>query len=93
MIEDDEHLAAMVSEYLGANGFEVTVAPRAERGLDLLARGRFSAVLLDVMLPDLDGFEACRRIRAAIEDDPRHPRRILTVRGAGYVFAREQDGD
>ena len=33
------------------------------------------------------------RIRAAIEDDPRHPRRILTVRGAGYVFARVQDDD
>jgi len=32
------------------------------------------------------------RIRAAIEDDPRHPRRIVTVRGAGYVFARTQDG-
>jgi DNA-binding response OmpR family regulator len=31
------------------------------------------------------------RIRAAIEDDPRRPRRILTVRGAGYVFARHQD--
>ena len=31
------------------------------------------------------------RIRAAIEDDPRHPKRIITVRGAGYVFAREQD--
>jgi DNA-binding response OmpR family regulator len=33
------------------------------------------------------------RIRAAIEDDPRHPRRIVTVRGAGYVFARTQDGE
>ena len=33
------------------------------------------------------------RIRAAIEDDPRHPRRILTLRGAGYVFARSQDGN
>jgi DNA-binding response OmpR family regulator len=31
------------------------------------------------------------RIRAAIEEDPRHPRRIITVRGAGYVFARHQD--
>jgi DNA-binding response OmpR family regulator len=31
------------------------------------------------------------RIRAAIEDDPRHPRRIVTIRGAGYVFARRQD--
>jgi DNA-binding response OmpR family regulator len=33
------------------------------------------------------------RIRAAIEDDPRHPRRIITLRGAGYVFARSQDGE
>jgi DNA-binding response OmpR family regulator len=33
------------------------------------------------------------RIRAAIEDDPRNPRRILTLRGAGYVFARRQDED
>jgi two-component system, OmpR family, phosphate regulon response regulator OmpR len=31
------------------------------------------------------------RIRSAIEDDPKHPRRIITVRGAGYVFARRQD--
>ena len=31
------------------------------------------------------------RIRAEIEDDPRHPRRVITVRGAGYVFARAQD--
>ena len=33
------------------------------------------------------------RIRAAIEDDPKSPRRVLTVRGAGYVFAKKQDGD
>jgi DNA-binding response OmpR family regulator len=32
------------------------------------------------------------RIRAAIEDDPKQPRRIITVRGAGYLFARKQDG-
>ena len=36
---------------------------------------------------------AISRIRAAIEDDPKSPRRVLTVRGAGYVFARKQDGD
>ena len=41
MIEDDERLAAMVSEYLGKSGLQVTVAPRAERGLSLLARGGF----------------------------------------------------
>ena len=31
------------------------------------------------------------RIRAAIEDDPKHPRRVITIRGTGYVFARSQD--
>ena len=77
MIEDDHHLAAMVSEYLGANGCEVTVAPRAARGLSLLAAGGFRAVLLDVMLPDLDGFEVCRRIRARTDT----PVLMLTARG------------
>jgi two-component system phosphate regulon response regulator OmpR len=33
------------------------------------------------------------RIRSAIEDDPKHPRRIITVRGSGYVFARKQDNE
>ena len=223
MVEDDERLAAMVAEYLAPHGFEVTVAPDAARGLALGVEGGFDAVLLDVMLPDGDGLELCRRlrassdvaivmltargedtdrivglelgaddylpkpfnprellarvrailrrrhdagprtlrfgrleidrdrrrvrldgrdrpltshqfdllvalaeraghvlsrdalmqrvrgealeafdrsidvhvsrIRAAVEDDPRHPRRILTVRGAGYVFARAQDGE
>ena len=77
MIEDDAHLAAMVSEYLAGNGFEVTVAPRGEKGLSLLAGGAFQAVLLDVMLPDLDGFEVCRRIRARTDT----PVLMLTARG------------
>jgi DNA-binding response OmpR family regulator len=77
MIEDDAHLAAMVAEYLAASGFEVTIAPRAERGLALLESGSFQAVLLDVMLPDLDGFEVCRRIRARADT----PVLMLTARG------------
>jgi len=77
MIEDDERLAAMVSEYLAKGGLQVTVAPGGERGLALLARGGFQAVLLDVMLPDLDGFEVCRRIRA----DSDVPVLMLTARG------------
>src|SRR5438105_8794130 len=77
MIEDDAHLAAMVSEYLGANGFEVAVAADGERGLARLAESSFGAVLLDVMLPGLDGFEVCRRIRARADV----PVLMLTARG------------
>jgi DNA-binding response OmpR family regulator len=225
MIEDDASLAALVAEYLGRFGLRVSVAGSGAEGLRLLAAGGCDALVLDVMLPDTDGFEICRqvrgrsdlpilmltargdetdrivglelgaddylpkpfnprellarlrailrrrgapaaprellrfgrleidrdarearidgevraltsyqfellwalalnagrvmsrealldrlkgeeleafdrsldvhvsRIRAAIEDDPRHPRRIITVRGAGYVFAKQQDGN
>lgn len=226
IIDDDEALAGMVSEFLTARGLAVEARTRGTVGLAALERDAFDAVILDVMLPDLDGFEVCRRIRersnvpvlmltargdetdrivgleigaddylpkpfslhellarlrailrrvrpsdprglgslrfgrleidrdarvvavagelrpltshqfellcvlaesagrvlsrdqlmqrlrghgleafdrsidnhvsrlrAAIEDDPRHPKRLITVRGAGYVFARSQDGD
>jgi DNA-binding response OmpR family regulator len=77
MVEDDARLAAMVSEYLRGAGLEVTVAPTAARGLELAGSGRFRAVLLDVMLPDLDGFEVCRRLRARSD----LPVLMLTARG------------
>jgi DNA-binding response OmpR family regulator len=226
IIDDDEALAEMLSEFLEARDLEVVTRYRADTGLATLEEQAFDAVILDVMLPDLDGFEVCKRIRersnipvlmltargdetdrivgleigaddylpkpfsprellarlravlrrsqpmkpssarslhfgrleidrdarivavdgdprsltshqfelllilaenagrvlsrdqlmqnlrghateafdrsidnhvsrirAAIEDDPRHPRRLLTIRGAGYVFARSQDGD
>src|SRR6267154_1919119 len=196
LIEDDSRLAEMVSEYLGESGFRVSVAAGGRAGLERLAREPFDALVLDLMLPDMDGLEVCRelgaddylpkpfqprellarlrailrrgkprgraallrfgsleidrdarsvrvdgevrsltsyqfallvafaenagrvlsretlmdlvkgepleafdrsidvhvsRIRAAIEHDPRKPRRIVTVRGAGYVFAKAQD--
>src|SRR5713101_8235286 len=162
----------MVSEYLGEAGFRVAVAAAGRVGLERLTREPYDALVLDLMLPDMDGLEVCRqlraksdipvlmltargeaidcdarvvrvdgaersltghqftllvslaekagrvlsrnalmdlitgealeafdrsidvhisRIRAAIEDDPKRPRRILTVRGTGYVFAKQQD--
>ena len=221
LVEDDPRLAEMIAGYLGGHGYETVVAPTGTAALDMEGRRAFDAVTLDLMLPDMDGLEVCRlirarsavpivmltakgdpmdrivgleigaddylpkpfeprellarlravlrrggargagalrfgrltvdpgamratldgrtcdltshqfqlllvlaraagrvlsrealmdalrgealeafdrsidvhvsRIRAAIEDDPRHPRRIITVRGAGYVFARVQD--
>ncbi len=63
-----------------ATSVEVTVAPDGERGLAALARRRFDAVLLDVMLPGIDGFEVCRRMRARPER-PTVPIIMLTARG------------
>lgn len=76
MIEDDEGLSAMVTEYLAPFGLEVTAANRAGQGLELLRQG-FDLLLLDVMLPDQDGFEVCRVVRA--ESDV--PILMLTARG------------
>ena len=65
MIEDDRRLAEMVATYLGGNGFSVAVAGSGEAGLAVLGNGPgYAAVLLDLMLPDADGLEICRRIRA-----------------------------
>ncbi|HSF19933.1 MAG TPA: response regulator transcription factor [Vicinamibacteria bacterium] len=77
MIEDDRSLSEMVGEYLGKRGIEVTAKPDAKTGLPLLKSGDFDALVLDVMLPDLDGFEVCRRVRAGSDI----PILMLTARG------------
>ncbi len=77
MIEDDEHLSAMVGEYLGSRGLDVTTRPTAMAGLELLRHQTFDALILDVMLPDLDGFEVCRQVRA----ESSLPILMLTARG------------
>jgi two-component system phosphate regulon response regulator OmpR len=77
MIEDDESLADMVADYLRESGFEVTVRGEAGLGLTLLEHGDFDALVLDIMLPDLDGFEVCRRVRAKSNI----PIVMLTARG------------
>jgi len=76
IIEDDAALAGLVRDYLKPFGYEVTAATTAAEGLRRLPEG-WSAVLLDVMLPDLDGFEVCRRIRAGSDV----PVLMLTARG------------
>ena len=77
MIDDDARLAAMVSEYLTTAGFVVDIRFTGREGLAALENGVFDAVILDVMLQDIDGFEICRRIRARGQT----PILMLTARG------------
>jgi two-component system phosphate regulon response regulator OmpR len=77
LIEDDPRLAEMVQSYLGEAGFSVSAAGRGEAGIAMLAREPFDAVVLDLMLPDTDGLEVCRRIRQR----SRTPILMLTARG------------
>jgi len=77
LIEDDSRLAEMVKNYLGGAGFQVTVAPKGAAGIALEAREAFDAVILDLMLPDMDGLDICRRIRSRSTT----PILMLTARG------------
>ncbi len=77
IIDDDRKLTAMLAEYLRPRGIESAAAADARRGLEMAARAAYDAVVLDVMLPDLDGFEVCRRLRAASDV----PVLMLTARG------------
>ena len=77
LIEDDARLAEMVSEYLGEAGFRVSVAARGRIGLERLAREPYDALVLDLMLPDMDGLEVCRQLRTRSST----PVLMLTARG------------
>ena len=77
LVEDDARLAEMLSEYLDQAGYGVTIAALGATALGSLSRERFDAVVLDLMLPDMDGLEVCRRLRA--RDDT--PVLMLTARG------------
>ena len=64
LIEDDARLAEMVRDYLGGFGYSITIARTGTQGLAEHERDGFDAVILDLMLPDTDGLEVCRRLRA-----------------------------
>lgn len=63
LIDDDVRLFELLASYLGQNGVSVTTAADGRAGLSALATGAFDAVLLDVMMPGMDGLEVCKRIR------------------------------
>ncbi len=77
LIEDDKRLAGMVQSYLGEAGFRTTIAETGADGIALHGRETFDALILDLMLPDMDGLDVCRTIR---ERAPT-PILMLTARG------------
>ena len=63
LIEDDGRLAEMVADYLGQFGFRVSRAANGAAGLQMQGNDGFDIVVLDLMLPDMDGLDVCRQLR------------------------------
>ncbi|MEY6430832.1 response regulator transcription factor [Thioalkalicoccus limnaeus] len=78
LVDDDLELGEMLTEYLEREGFEATAVPDGETGVHQALSGEYGILVLDVMMPGLNGIEALRRIRA---QDRRLPVLMLTARG------------
>ncbi|MRW88009.1 response regulator [Pseudoduganella sp. FT26W] len=77
LVEDDPRLAEMLTEYLSQANFRVTHAPTGRLAMDHIAAAEIDAVILDLMLPDMDGLDVCRQLRTTSDV----PVLMLTARG------------
>lgn len=91
VVEDDQRLATLTAEYLEGHGLVVSRATRGDQGLEEASKQRYDCVLLDVMLPGIDGIEVCRRLRAQSDV----PIIMITARGeeADRVLGLELGAD
>lgn len=63
IIEDEESIAELEKDYLEINGYEVVIENSGKEGLDNALENDYDLILLDIMLPEIDGFEICRQVR------------------------------
>jgi two-component system phosphate regulon response regulator OmpR len=81
MIEDDERLAKMVGDYLRQSGFGVAHAADGAQGLSAVQHASPDLVILDLMLPDMDGLQVCQKIRNLQGSQAQTPVLMLTAKG------------
>ncbi|HTM19220.1 MAG TPA: response regulator transcription factor [Kofleriaceae bacterium] len=82
VIEDEPSIRLGLEDTLRAKGYTVLAAGKGEQGLALAAESRPDLIVLDIMLPDIDGFEVCRRLKASRDGLADIPVIMLTARGA-----------
>src|SRR5690349_22183393 len=82
VVEDDPSIRLGLEDTLRAKGYQVDAVAKGGDGVDRALSGRYDLVILDIMLPDGDGFEVCRRIRASKGGTAKLPVIILSARGA-----------
>lgn len=65
LVEDEAHVASLIIRSLSEEGYEVSLAPDGNTGLDMALQNDFNLIILDIMLPGINGLEVCKKIRAA----------------------------
>ena len=86
IIEDEVAIADLEKDYLELSDFKVDICNTGDEGLKTALTGDYDLIILDLMLPGMDGFEVCKKIREKSEKDTAKPQYIETIWGVGYRF-------
>lgn len=70
LVEDESHVASLIIRSLSEEGYEVSLAPDGATGLDMALQNTFDLIILDIMLPGINGLEVCKKLRAAGNNTP-----------------------
>ena len=84
IIEDDEDIASIEKDYLEVSGYQVTVEINGTKGLTEALSGEYDLILLDIMLPGMDGFQICRKLRGKLMMVTAKRTDIDHIRGLGF---------
>ena len=83
IVEDEESIADLEKDYLELSGFDVEVANDGRTGLSRAMNEDYDLIILDLMLPGVDGFEICRQVRDS-KNTP--PRRMILIKSGGWAW-------
>jgi CheY-like chemotaxis protein len=86
VVEDDEFLRELYEELLKGEGYDVTISIDGEQGLSSMSEGGFDLVLLDIMLPKMDGLEILRHVKEKPPKQPNGPVVLLTNLGQDSII-------
>ena len=86
VVEDDQFLRELYNELLRDEGYDVDLAPDGEEGLAKILKGGYDLVLLDIMLPKIDGLEVLRRVKKQTAEKPNGAVVLLTNLGQDSII-------
>ena len=86
VVEDDQFLRDLYDDLLREEGYDVELAPDGQEGLDKILKGGYNLILLDIMLPKMDGLEILRQVKEKKPEQPNGPTVLLTNLGQDSII-------